>query len=77
MPGKVLSTRVQVGDRVTAGQLMVILEAMKMEHHITAPEGGVVVELRVSEGDQVDNGALLLVLESDPEATGPEATTAK
>jgi propionyl-CoA carboxylase alpha chain len=69
MPGKVLSTRVQVGDRVTAGQLMVILEAMKMEHHITAPEDGVVVELRVSEGDQVDNGALLLVLESEPGAT--------
>jgi biotin carboxyl carrier protein len=65
MPGKVLATRVATGDHVRAGQLLVILEAMKMEHHITAPEDGTVAELRVVEGDQVDNGALLLVLEAD------------
>jgi propionyl-CoA carboxylase alpha chain len=64
MPGKVLATRVSAGDRVSAGQLLVILEAMKMAHRITAPEDGTVAELRVSEGDQVDNGALLLVLEA-------------
>jgi biotin carboxyl carrier protein len=63
MPGKVLSTRVAAGQAVNAGQLLVILEAMKMEHHITAPYDGVVAEVRVDDGEQVDNGALLLVID--------------
>jgi propionyl-CoA carboxylase alpha chain len=68
MPGKVLSTHVAVGDRVEAGQLLIVLEAMKMEHRITAPAAGTITELRVREGDQVANGELLVVL-SDDEAT--------
>ncbi len=67
MPGKVLDVHPMVGDKVTAGQAMVVLEAMKMEHHMTAPFDGTVVEVRVVAGDQVDNGAVLLVIESNEE----------
>ncbi len=60
MPGKVLSTEVSAGDPVTAGQLLVVLEAMKMEHRITAPVDGVVGSVRVVVGDQVDKDAVLI-----------------
>jgi propionyl-CoA carboxylase alpha chain len=63
MPGIVLDVRCQAGDTVTAGTLLVVLEAMKMEHHLVAPVDGVVTELAVAVGQQVDNGALLLTLE--------------
>jgi propionyl-CoA carboxylase alpha chain len=63
MPGKVIQLRVAAGDRVRAGDIVLVLEAMKMEHPMRAPEDGVVVELRVAVGDQVENGALLLVVE--------------
>ncbi len=67
MPGVVLDVRVAPGDKVTTGQTLVILEAMKMEHHMNAPTDGVVAEVRVAAGEQVDNGALLLILEDDSE----------
>ncbi len=63
MPGKVLSIAVKEGAEVQAGHLLLILEAMKMEHRITAPADGVVKGLKVAEGDQVANGALLVVFE--------------
>ena len=63
MPGNVLATHVRQGDDVREGQLLLILEAMKMQHRIVAPFDGSVKELHVSEGDQVDNGALLVMLE--------------
>ena len=63
MPGNVLATHVSEGDEVREGQLLLILEAMKMQHRITAPFNGSVKELHVREGDQVDNGALLVLLE--------------
>jgi propionyl-CoA carboxylase alpha chain len=66
----VLHVRVQAGERVTAGQVLVVLEAMKMEHHIKAPADGRVAEVRVAEGQHVDNGTLLLVLDAD-EHGGP------
>ena len=62
MPGSVLSTHVAVGDAVSRGQLLLIMEAMKMEHRITAPADGMVDALHVGEGDQVANGQLLINL---------------
>jgi propionyl-CoA carboxylase alpha chain len=73
MPGNVLATHIDVGDTVTAGQLLLVLEAMKMEHRISAPGDGVVVELRVAEGDQVANGELLIVLSDGREDEQQEA----
>ncbi len=64
MPGVVLEVRVAAGDRVDRGQTLVVLEAMKMEHHIEAPADGIVAEVRVAKGDQVDNGALLIAFEA-------------
>lgn len=65
MPGKVIELRVQAGDRVEAGDTLLVLEAMKMEHPVSAPAAGVVRELRVALGDQVETGTLLLVVEAD------------
>jgi propionyl-CoA carboxylase alpha chain len=62
MPGKVLMVDVQPGDRVAAGQVLVVMEAMKMEHQITAPADGEVSEVRAAVGDQVDNGELLVAI---------------
>jgi len=62
MPGKVVAIYVSAGDEVEAGQLLLILEAMKMEHRITAPIAGIVSEIKVREGEQVANGELLIVL---------------
>ena len=59
MPGSVLRIGAAVGDTVTAGQPLVWLEAMKMEHTVTAPSDGVLVELNVESGQQVDVGAVL------------------
>ncbi len=63
MPGRVLAISVAVGDTVARGQLLLVLEAMKMEHRITAPAAGTVKALKVSAGDQVANGALLVMLD--------------
>ena len=65
MPGQVLMVDVRPGDRVAAGQVLVVMEAMKMEHQITAPVDGEVCEVRASVGDQVDNGELLVVITAD------------
>jgi 3-methylcrotonyl-CoA carboxylase alpha subunit len=62
MPGKVLSFAVQPGDAVKKGQVLAVLEAMKMEHTIAAPADGVVGELLYAPGDQVAEGAALLSL---------------
>jgi allophanate hydrolase len=64
MPGKVLSFAVQVGQVVSAGQALAVLEAMKMEHTIASPSAGTVAELLYAPGDQVNEGAPLLRLEA-------------
>lgn len=64
MPGKVIDLRVAVGDAVQGGDTLIVLEAMKMEHPMTAMEDGVVTEVRVAQGEQVESGAVLLVVES-------------
>jgi len=63
MPGKVVAVNVQPGQSVTAGQVLIILEAMKMEHQIICTEDGAVSEVRVNTGQQVEAGHVLLVIE--------------
>ena len=62
MPGKVIELRVTEGDTVKAGQVLMIMEAMKMEHSVTAPRDGTVGQLLVTAGDQIDADALLVVV---------------
>uniref|UniRef100_UPI00345386C9 acetyl/propionyl/methylcrotonyl-CoA carboxylase subunit alpha n=1 Tax=Hylemonella sp. TaxID=2066020 RepID=UPI00345386C9 len=62
MPGKVVSFAVKAGDTVAKGQVLAVMEAMKMEHTIAAPSDGVVAELLYAPGDQVAEGAELLKL---------------
>ena len=62
MPGKVVSFAVQAGDKVKPGQVLAVMEAMKMEHTLTAPAEGEVLELLYAPGDQVTEGAELLRL---------------
>ena len=64
MPGKVLAVDVTEGDAVEAGRLLMVVEAMKMEHRVTAPHAGLVTEVRARAGDQVNGGDLLVVLEA-------------
>jgi 3-methylcrotonyl-CoA carboxylase alpha subunit len=63
MPGKVLEVLVSVGQNVTAGTTLMILEAMKMEHRIVAATDGLVRAVNFSAGDQVEQGVALLALE--------------
>jgi 3-methylcrotonyl-CoA carboxylase alpha subunit len=60
MPGKVVSFTVKAGDKVSKGQPLAVMEAMKMEHTIAAPADGVVEELLYAPGDQVSEGSELL-----------------
>ncbi|MDP9841504.1 acetyl/propionyl/methylcrotonyl-CoA carboxylase subunit alpha [Streptosporangium lutulentum] len=63
MPGTVLRVDVKPGEPVGAGQVVMVLEAMKMEHRITAPTSGTVSALNVTPGRQVEAGAVLAVIE--------------
>jgi acetyl/propionyl-CoA carboxylase alpha subunit len=71
MPGGVVRVAVAPGDTVAAGQLLVVLEAMKMEHTVHAASAGTVADVSVAEGDQVETGQVMVVI--DPEAADPEA----
>ena len=72
MPGSVTKIAAAVGDSVTAGQALIWVEAMKMEHTITAPTGGVLAELNVTTGQQVDVGAVLARIENSDNSDNPE-----
>jgi len=63
MPGRIIAVEVKAGDAVTKGQKLVMLEAMKMEHSLTAPFDGVVAELNAEVGAQVQVEALLVRIE--------------
>ncbi|WP_319461563.1 acetyl/propionyl/methylcrotonyl-CoA carboxylase subunit alpha [Micromonospora sp. RTP1Z1] len=65
LPGAVTRVHVGVGQRVAAGELLLTLEAMKLEHPVLAPTDGVVAELPVPAGGQVDTGAVLAVVNSE------------
>ncbi len=65
MPGLVAALKTAAGARVTKGEPLIFLEAMKMEHALAAPRDGVVAEVLVSTGDQVSDGTLLLRLEAE------------
>jgi acyl-CoA carboxylase subunit alpha len=67
MPGSVLRVGAAVGDTVTAGQPLIWLEAMKMEHTVTAPSDGVLAELNVEAGQQVEVGAVLARVDTEGE----------
>jgi propionyl-CoA carboxylase alpha chain len=64
MPGGVVRVAVAEGDTVTAGQPLVVLEAMKMEHSVNATSNGVVTSVSVAEGDQVETGRVLVVVDN-------------
>jgi 3-methylcrotonyl-CoA carboxylase alpha subunit len=70
MPGKVISVKVKAGDTVTKGQALLILEAMKMEHTLTAPFDGKVASLNASEGGQAVEGTVLAVIEASAPVAG-------
>jgi biotin carboxyl carrier protein len=63
MPGAVVRVLAEQGAEVTAGQPLLVLEAMKMEHEIVAPVDGTLAELRVQQGTQVEAGTVLAVIE--------------
>jgi acyl-CoA carboxylase subunit alpha len=69
MPGRVVRVEARVGDSVTAGQVLVVLEAMKMEHSLRAPHDGILDEVDCAPGDQVEAGAVLVVI-GQPSTTG-------
>jgi 3-methylcrotonyl-CoA carboxylase alpha subunit len=65
MPGKVTAVYVLAGERVSEGQRLAVLEAMKMEHALVAPRDGVVADVLAQAGDQIEAGAALVRLEKD------------
>jgi propionyl-CoA carboxylase alpha chain len=72
LPGTVTRVLVNAGQRVTAGELLLVLEAMKLEHPVHAPADGTVVALPVTPGAQVETGAVLAVVgpEQGPDQAG-------
>jgi acetyl/propionyl-CoA carboxylase alpha subunit len=76
MPGTVVRVLVEAGETVGAGDLLVVLEAMKMEHRVTSPAAGTVAEVRVKAGQTVDGDEVLVVVTEDgaaSDAGGPES----
>ena len=62
LPGIIVDIKVNVGDEVTKGQTIAILEAMKMENNIAAPADGKVTEIKVAKGDSVLEGVVILTI---------------
>ena len=65
MPGSVVSVPAELGARVAKGDVLVVIEAMKMEHRVTAPAAGVVADVRVAPGDAVNADDVLVVLDDE------------
>lgn len=62
MPGKILAVKKQAGAAVKAGEVLLVLEAMKMENEIVAPQDGTVATINVAVGDAVESGATLATM---------------
>ncbi len=62
LPGSIFDIKVAVGDKVNAGDVVIVMEAMKMETEITATTGGVIDSILVKKGDAVDTDATLVVI---------------
>ncbi|MBQ7203491.1 MAG: biotin/lipoyl-binding protein [Eubacterium sp.] len=62
MPGNILDVKVSAGATVKSGDVLIILEAMKMENDIVAPQDGTIATINVSKGDTVDAGATLITI---------------
>ena len=62
MPGKILGIKVNAGQTVKKGDVLLVLEAMKMENEIVAPQDGTVASINTSVGEQVEAGAVLATL---------------
>ena len=65
MPGKISAVHVQAGDHVQAGRVLMVLEAMKMEHAVSATRNGVIERVCYEDGDQVAEGDELLVIDGE------------
>jgi 3-methylcrotonyl-CoA carboxylase alpha subunit len=65
MPGLVKIVNAKAGQAVAKGDPLIVLEAMKMEHTLSAPRDGTIAEILVAEGDQVTDGTMLLALEAE------------
>ena len=65
MPGKIIALNVAVGDKVTEGDALVVMEAMKMEQTLTAPRDGIITEIGAGVGELVTDGAILVSLEEE------------
>lgn len=65
VPGKVVEVKIKAGDRVKRGDLLLIVEAMKMYNRVLTPYNGVVREVSVAPGQKVDTGAALAVIEEE------------
>ena len=63
IPGLILQIKVKVGDAVSAGQVVAIMEAMKMENNISSNISGTVTAIRAGEGSQVTTGDVIMVIE--------------
>ena len=64
LPGKIIDLKVKAGDKVSKGQPLLVLEAMKMEHTLAAPADGTVKTVRYAVGEQVAEGAELVEFEA-------------
>lgn len=62
MPGTILDVKDKVGDSITKGQVIAVLEAMKMENDIVAPEAGKIASINVNKGDSVNTGDIIATL---------------
>jgi acetyl/propionyl-CoA carboxylase alpha subunit len=70
MPGRVTRVEVETGDEVEAGEVLLVMEAMKMEHSLRAPHSGTITEVDCTPGDQVEAGAVLVVVEEEASTQG-------